>query len=75
MDQCMSMHDQNYANYPDRAKPPNVIQRIGLYREFILSMSEQGIGESVGGRLPRCVVDGVFRMFPDPVFMGAETTP
>jgi hypothetical protein len=45
-------------------EPPNIIQRMRLYHEFVRYMNRRGIGKGVRDRLPECVEDGVHEIYP-----------
>jgi hypothetical protein len=62
----------NYGYLTKDAQPPNSIKRMVIYREFVSLMNMKGIGKGVLDRLPKCIEDGVHKLYPNPDFMGNE---
>jgi hypothetical protein len=50
--------------------PPNNIRRKKVYRQMVLYINEGGTGKGVRLALPKCVENGVRKLFPSPTFMG-----
>ena len=69
-DQMIDFDDDEHSHLPEGAGPPNNIRRKKVYRQMVLTMNEGGTGKGVRVALPKCVENGVRKLFPSPTFMG-----
>jgi hypothetical protein len=53
--------------------PPNNVQRRKVYCHMVLNINEGGTGKGLHMRLPKCIENGVCKLFPSPTFMGFMT--
>ena len=64
MHELMSTHREYYDHLPIDAQSPNIIHRLRMYNEMVQYMNRCGIGEGVRARLPKCIEDGVRKIYP-----------
>jgi hypothetical protein len=69
-DEMIDFDCDEHDHMPDAHGPPNNIRRKKVYRQMVLYLNEGGTGKGVRVVLPKCVENGVRKLFPSPTFMG-----